>query len=343
MVYQAWVFRLESSGSGYRTKYLPYAKFGWDSYAFKFTHPVTDTDMGRNFKAALDDSNLFTRNLTQFVRADSLAVIVEQLLRGQTVNLSGAGLNLTQMTGFLLSIEPENETGPAIDSPASPFLAGYANDSGKFEMVYPYNYRHPDFNPTYFLATPTDSLNNMKKATDTNHIQNEHRGIWFGFIDTSHYDMGVSMARPDTVLRKLARDLLPGWQFEGWVERNGVRASTGHFIRGDSADLENPYAVNPDSVFTLPGEDFLVNPPAEFANPVVGLLNSTVLITLEPRPDNDPEMFPVILFKDIVPSDDSLVYDLERGFEANIHQNIKFENRARFFPKIRVRIIPEPR
>ncbi|MGE5692720.1 MAG: hypothetical protein ACM3YF_02960, partial [Candidatus Zixiibacteriota bacterium] len=191
MLYQAWIFRLESSGPGYRAKYLSYAKFGWDSYAFKFTHPVTDTDLGYNFKAALDDSNLFTRNLTQYVRPDTLGVIVEQLLRGQTVNLSGAGLNLTQMTGFLFSIEPEGETGPAADSPASPFLAGYANDSGKLEMVYPYNYRHPDFNPTYFLATPTDTFYEYKKQTNPDYQQNEHRGIWFGFIDTARYDLGI--------------------------------------------------------------------------------------------------------------------------------------------------------
>lgn len=343
MLYQAWVVRLEKSGTTYSAKYHPFAKFGWRGYPFKFTHPITGTDLGRIFTASPDTTNLFTQNLTAFVRADTLRQIVEKLLRGQSVTLGGAAENLTKMVGFLLSLEPANEAGPDTATPAIPFLAAYSNDSGKFEMVYPYNYRHPDFFATFFLATPTDILFNIRKETDPAHIANEHRGVWFGEIDTSRYDLGIRMTNPDTVLRKLARDLMPGWQFEGWIERNGTRVSLGRFIRGDSADLANPYALVADSAFSVPGEDFLVNPPAEFANPATGVLNSTLFITLEPKPDNDPAMFPVILFRAFTPENDSAVRVAGGAIERNLHYNYVLENRARFFPRVRVRVIPEQR
>ena len=341
MVYQAWVFRLQESGGNFSIKYYPYARFGWNSYAYKFVDPSAGTDLGYLFKASPDTTNLFTQNLTDFVRADTIAQLVEKFLRGQTVPLTGSSRNLNRMQGFLLSMEPALDPDPA--NPAAPFLAGYSNDSGKFEMVYPYNFRHPDFIPTYFLATPSDTLYNLRKETNPVHIQNEHRGIWFGFIDTTHYDLGLQMVRADTVLRKLARELMPDWQFEGWIERNGTRVSLGHFIRGDSADLSNPYAFVPESVFAVPGEDFLVNPPAEFAGSIQGLLGSTVMITLEPKPDPDTAMFPVILFRASTPEADSSTRSVESGIEPNLHVNFDMENRARFFPKVKVRVVPQQR
>ncbi len=341
MNYQAWIFRLQKQPSGlYSAQYTPFARFGWNSYAYKFTHPVSDTDLGRIFRASPDTTNLFTQNLTAFVRADTIGQVVEKLLRGQSVSLSGQSQNLDKLVGFLLSIEPKSSS-PVV--PSIPFLAAYSNDSGITDMIYPYNYRHPDFFVSYFMATPSDTLYNAKKITDTLQYRNEHRGVWFGFIDTSRYDLGIRMVQPDTVLRKLARELMPGWQFEGWIERNGTRVSLGHFQRGDSADLENPYAYIRDSVFSVPGEDFLINPPAEFSSVDKGVLNSTVMITLEPRPDNDPEMFPAILFRATTPARDSSIHNEGDPLGRNIHFNFDMENRARLFPKIKVRIIPEQR
>ena len=344
LVYQAWLFRLEKSGSSYSIKYFPYAKLGWVGYPYKFVDLSTGGDAGNIFKASPDTTNLFTTNLTGFVRADTLGEIVQNLLRGQTVSLPGLQENLAKMMGFLFSLEPAGETGPDTATPAIPFLAGYSNDSGKLELVYPYNYRHPDFTPHYLLATPSDVLFNYYKETDTLHLQNEHRGVWFGVIDTGKYELGIKMVRPDTVLTKLARELLPGWQFQAWIERNGSRVSLGHFVQGDTADLENPYVFLPDSLFTGPGEDFIKNPPAEFADSVKGVLKSRLSITLEPRPDGDPELFPVILFRADTPEKDSSNRDLEHpGLEKNIHFNFEMENRARFFPKIRLQVIPEER
>ena len=345
LVYQAWLVRLEKSGAGYSAKYFPFAKLGWAGYPYRFINLNTGGDAGYIFKASPDASNLFTVNLTGFVRADTLGEIVQKLLRGQTVALPGLQENLTQLMGFLFSLEPAGETGPDTATPAIPILAGYSNDSGKFDMVYPYNYRHPDFIPQYLLATPSDNLYNYYKETDTIKLQNEHRGVWFGVIDTGRYEDGLRAVSPDTVLTKLARELLPGWQFQAWIERNGSRVSLGHFVRGDSADLENPYVFDPDSLFTSPGEDFLKNPlPAEFADSVKGLLRSRLLITLEPRPDGDTALFPLFLFRADTPEKDSSNREeTHAGLEKNIHFNFEMENRARFLPKIRVQVIPEKR
>ncbi len=273
---------------------------------------------------------------------------MDKLHPRQSVVLTGESKNLEKMVGFLFSLDPANETGPDTATPASPFLAAYSNDSGKFEMVYPYNYRLPDFVCGYFLASPTDTLYFLKCAcnvTDSNQIRDEGRGVWLGFLDTLHYDLGRRMAKPDTVLRKLARELLPGWQFEGWLERGSTRVSLGHFPRGDTSDQANPYAYSPDSVLFVPRNDFLVNPPAEFdttPNPnKANLLGSVLRVTLEPRPDNDPAMFPLILFQDTIPRTFSTT--TPDGVISNLHFNLKMQNRARFFPKIRVRVIPESR
>ena len=72
-------------------------------------------------------------------------------------------------------------------------------------------------------------------------------------------------------------------------------------------------------------------------------MNVTAMITLEPLPDNDPAMFPVILFRATAPAADSSVRDPMIGIENNLHFNFEMENRARFFPKVRVRVIPEER
>ena len=343
MVYQAWVFRLEKSGTSYSAKYYPYRKMGWVGYPYRFVDPLTGRDIGYNFVASPDTGNLFTPNLTQYVRADTIREIVEKLLRGQSVTLTGLSENLSKMQGFLFSLEPEPDPDPA--APARPFLAAYSNDSGKFEMIYPYNYRHPDFFVQYFLATPTDTLYYLKCAcnvTDTTQRQNEGKGIWFGFLDTTKFDRGRSeIARPDTVLRKLCRELMPGWQFEGWAGKGGQQVSLGRFTRGDTVDNSNPYAKIADSAFFVPGEDFLNGgTPPPFAQNVLG---SRIFITLEPNPDGDPAMFPVVLFQDTIPPT-FFVRDpvLNENIEI-LHLNMETQNRARFFPKIRMEVIPEPR
>gem|GEM_PF-5469916 len=344
MVYQAWTFRLEKSGATYSAKYYPYRKMDWVGYPYRFTDPTTGTDIGYIFKASPDDSNLFTPNLTLWVRADTIAMFVEQALRGQSLNLTGLQENLRRMQGFLFSLEPANETGPDAAIPNHPFLAAYSNDSGKFEMIYPYNYRHPDYVVEYFLASPTDTLYYIRCAcnvTDPTLIENEGRGIWFGHLDTTKFDRGRrEIAQPDTVLRKLCRELMPGWRFEGWAEKGGQLVSMGPFTRGDSSDLANPYANIEDSCFLVPGEDFLKNPPSAFSQNVLG---ARIMITLEPNPDPDPAQFPVIIFQDTIPPTFVIDDPLTEQPIGILHLNRETVNRTRFLPKIRMTVIPESR
>lgn len=344
-VYEAWFFRLEASGPGYKARFIPFKRFGWNDYKFKFTDPNTGTDLGDVFRASPDTTNLFIQNLTTFVRADTIGKIVEKLVRGQTVPLPGLSRNLAQMIGFLLSIEPAGSVGPDT-FPSSALMVAYSNDSGKVDMVYPYNYRNRDFFVQYFMATPTDTLYFLKCAcnvTDSNQIRDEGRGVWFGFIDTTRYDLGRRMAKPDTVLRKLCRELMPGWQFQGWIEKNGTLLSMGHFNRADTTDDANIYAFNPDSCFFVPGEDYTTDtlriPPAFRKN----VLGSIIRITLEPKPDTDPNMYPLIVFQDTIRKTFSSVDDPEIGPVSNLHRNFVSKNRSRFLPKMHVRVIPRQR
>ncbi len=344
MIYQAWAFRLEKSGETYSAKFSSFQKFGWNGYAYKFTDPATGTDLGFKFKASPDTQNLFTINQTAFMRSDSLARVVEKLLRGQSATLSGAGRNLSGMVGFLLSVEPDGETGPDTATPASPFLAGVSNDSGIVTMGYPVDYLGPDLTPSYFLATPTDGLTTLCPCEfkDSLIIQNEARGIWFGQFDSNRVDLGRGAGQPDPVLSMLSENLLPGWKFGAWLQRGSDKpVHLGCFFRADSADLCNPYVYNPDSVFFFPGEDFFTNPPPGTLDGERGLLGAKLMVALEPDRPDDSTMFPMVVFQDTVPQ--TFVSDPDAGSNRhrNVQYNFQMQNRARFFPKMRLRILPE--
>ena len=346
MVYQAWTFQLEESGGVYSAQFHPLRMFGWNDYAYKFTDPVTGEDVGYTFKAAAGTQNLFTNNPTAFMRADSLGKMVEKLLRGQAVVLSGAARNLSGLVGFLLSVEPEKETGPDTAFPASPFLVGVSNDSGIVTMTYPIDYRGPDLIPGYFLATPTDGLSTLCPCefNDSTVIRDEARGVWLGEFDTTRVDLGKGAGHPDPVLVKLSQDLLPGWRFAAWLQRGSYQpARAGNFYRADSADLGNTYAANPDSVFPFPGEDFFTNPPPGVLDEKRGLLGCKLMITLEPARPDDSTMFPVVVFQDTLPQSFASRGDVGEASHRNLQYNFLMQNRARFFPKMQLRIRPETR
>ncbi len=344
MLYQAWTFRLEESGGAYSAKFNAFQKFGWNGYAYKFTDPATGADVGSIFKAGLDTQNLFTVNQTAFMRSDSLARVVEKLLRGQSVMLSGAGRNLSGMVGFLLSVEPAGETGADAAAPASPFLVGTSNDSGIVTMAYPIDYRGPDVAPSYFLASPSDSLIPLCPCefNDSTIIQNEARGVWFGQFDTNRTELGRGAGRPDPVLTGLSRELLPGWKFVAWLQRGSNQPiHLGCFFRADSADLCNSYVFNPDLVFPFPGEDFFITPPPWVLDGDRGLLGAKLMVALEPDRPEDSAMFPVVVFQDTVPQTFASAPDPEGSRHRNVQYNFVMQNRARFFPKMRLRILPE--
>jgi len=110
----------------------------------------------------------------------------------------------------------------------------------------------------YVLETPTDGDGGDGLA-----------GIWF--MDGSGAAPGPGLELPDVV---------PGWQYEGWVVVGGDTLSTGKFSGAAGQDRSDPFCGE-GPVPGYPGEDFLVDPPDGVAFPL-DLPGAKVLVTLEP-------------------------------------------------------------
>lgn len=192
------------------------------------------------------------------------------------VNIS----DLENATTFVLSIEPaiDNDPAPA----ATKLLAGdfsgnsatvnstgivadFANASGK-----------------YILATPTDM-----DAT------NEASGVWF--LDNSSGMPAVGLNLPT---------LSAGWQYEGWVVLNGTPVSTGTFLSAAGADdnaATSPYKGTTNNGPAYPGEDFVMGTAAGVNFPT-DLRETTVVISVEPMPDNSTAPFVLKPLAHMVPA-----------------------------------------
>ncbi len=121
-------------------------------------------------------------------------------------------------------------------------------------------------NGEYILATPTDGSS----------MSDENSGVWF--LDPSGPSATLNL------------DPLPaGWTYEGWAVIGGQALSTGTFSDPASADNAAPYsgmAAGPP----FPGEDFLNNAPSGLSFPT-DLSEGTIVISVEPVPDNSPAPF----------------------------------------------------
>ncbi|CAM1354859.1 hypothetical protein [Tenacibaculum insulae] len=177
--------------------------------------------------------------------------------------------DLAAATKFVLSIEPTNDTDPA--PAATKILAGdftdnEANVSSKGIVG--------DFSNAagkFILATPTDD-------DDTN----EASGVWF--LDNSSGSPAVGLDLPE---------LSAGWKYEGWVVIDGTPVSTGTFTMSDMADdnaATSPYKGAKGNGPAYPGEDYVMGSVAGIDFPT-DLKGKTVVISVEPSPDNSPNPF----------------------------------------------------
>ena len=184
---------------------------------------------------------------------------------------------LSAATRFVLTIEPAGETGAAADAPSGTdllvgdFSGNTASISigtvGDFSTITP--------SGMFFLRSPTDE-NGTNNGNDEN-------GIWFGMP-----------AAPPTAALTLPT-LKSGWKYEGWVIVDGIGPiSTGTFTAFDMADdnagKSNSFGGTKNNGPQIPGEDFFNNAPAGFTFPL-DLRGRTIVISVEPFPDNSPKPF----------------------------------------------------
>ena len=177
---------------------------------------------------------------------------------------------LADATTFVLSIEPAVDPDPA--PAATKILA--ADFSGNSAAVSS-NGIVADFSSAsgkYILATPTD-------VDDTN----EASGVWF--LDNTN--------APPAVAGLNLPELPEGWKYEGWAVIGGTPITTGTFTSVSSADDNAASSIFKGDAGNgpgYPGEDFLQNAPAGMTFPT-DLKGATIVISVEPSPDNSPAPF----------------------------------------------------
>ncbi len=204
--------------------------------------------------------------------------------------------NLITATKFVLSIEPAGESGTAAATPAATkLLAGdFSGNSANVSSTGIVG----DFSNSwgkYILATPTD-------LDDTN----EASGVWF--LDNSNSPAVAGLGLPT---------LTDGWKYEGWVVLNGTPVSTGTFTDPSSADdnaANSPFKGAANNGPGYPGEDYLLGSAAGVNFPT-DLKGATIVVSVEPYPDNSAAPFALKPLANKVPEDaiDHTVLLLETG------------------------------
>jgi len=168
-------------------------------------------------------------------------------------------------TAVVVTIEPTVDPDPAPS--ATHILAGDVVDGEAALTI-----GHPaalgtdfaDVSGVYILGTPTDGDGN-----------NELSGVWF--IDLP---LAQGLDLPE---------LPEGWVYEGWAVIDGVPVSTGRFTDAAAADDFDGFSGDQGGP-PFPGEDFIVNAADGVTFPT-DLTNSTLVISVEPDPDDSPAPF----------------------------------------------------
>ncbi len=188
---------------------------------------------------------------------------------------------LASASTFVLSIEPAVDSDPA--PAATKILAG--DFSGSSASVNSNNIVADLSSSTgkYILATPTDE-------DETN----EESGVWF--LDNSGEAAVQGLDLPT---------LSDGWVYEGWVVFDGTPVSTGTFTDPNAADNNAATSVFKGDAGNgpgYPGEDFLQNAPSGLTFPT-DLKERTIVISVEPSPDNSAAPFTLKPLAHVVPAD----------------------------------------
>lgn len=188
--------------------------------------------------------------------------------------------DLNAATKFVLSIEPAVDPDPA-PAPTKLLAGDFSGNSASVTSTGIVG----DFSSSwgkYILATPTD-------ADDSN----EASGVWF--LDNSSGSPAVGLGLPT---------LTDGWKYEGWVVLNGTPVSTGTFTDPAAADdnaATSPYKGTTGNGPGYPGEDYVMGSAAGVDFPT-DLKGATVVVSVEPYPDNSPAPFTLKPLAHVVPA-----------------------------------------
>jgi len=220
---------------------------------------------------------------------------------GNVVDLAGAPIagfpvpGLETATTIIITIEPAGDTdGVPSDTH---FVAGDVVDGSADLSI-----AHPAALGTDFataagsviLATPTNGDNN-----------DELSGIWF-------------LALPGPTESLDLPTLPAGWKYEGWAVIDGIPVTSGTFLDVAAADDAAPFSGS-EAGPPFPGEDFLVNAPDGVTLPT-DLAGATIVISVEPDPDDGPAPFALKPLVGQIPDD------------ATDHESYELDNNAGDLP-----------
>lgn len=191
-------------------------------------------------------------------------------------SFSVATETLNDATKFILTVEPNPDSDPAPS--AQKLIAGDFNGTtaAVSTSVAPAIGDFSSVAGSFFLRSPTDepvgSVNNG----------NDESGVWFG--------LPGAPPTPDFTLPTLPE----GWVYEGWVVGETGPLSTGQFTAFDTVDLNagasSSFSGTEQVGPPIPGEDFFNNAPTGETFPL-DIRGRTVVISIEPSPDNSPAPF----------------------------------------------------
>ncbi len=184
-----------------------------------------------------------------------------------SISFSVSETDLETATAYVLSIEPYPDSDPA---PSDIKILGgaFSGNTATVSVDHPAALNADFGNSTgaYILATPT-----------TMSMDDEFSGVWF-------LDPAVGMPTLDLP------ELPANWAYEGWAVINGTPVSTGTITSVEGADNSALYSGTDASGPAFPGEDFIMNAPANLSFPT-DLRGGAIVISIEPVPDNSPAPF----------------------------------------------------
>lgn len=169
-------------------------------------------------------------------------------------------------TKFVLTIEPQTETGADIKNPTNVHILGgdIMNSTAMLST------QHSTALSTDFSSATAK----YKLATPTNGNTTPTQGIWF--LDDSSGTAQAGLNLPA---------LPAGWKYEGWVV-DGTPLSTGTFLKASEADSDGAGSTAGNQAApAFPGQDYV--------NPAKDLVGKTAVISVEPDPDNSTAPFSI--------------------------------------------------